>query len=437
MKNYIDIEYKNLAEQSMFQLDLLKQLLHYCGQHSLYYQNLFKKNKIQIEHLKTLDDFSHIPTTNKEDIQLQNEAFFCIPKHEIAEYTTTSGTLGKPIIVPLSKKDIERLKINEKLSFELMGITTQDVVQLMLTIDKQFMAGLAYYLGAQAIGAATIRSGIGAISYQWQMAQTLQTTAIVAVPSFIYKLLKFAIEEQIDFTKIPITKALCIGEGVRLSDFSLNKLGEAIHSKWNIQLYNTYASTEMQTAFTECEHGQGGHHHPALIYFEVLDEQNKLCQEGEYGEIVISTLGVSAMPLIRYRTGDIACYYTEPCSCGRKTKRLSPIQGRKNHMIKYKGTTLFPNAIFEVLNEQSHIQDYAIELLHDEHENDLIKIYITTSTSHTKEVLEKLPNILKSKLRVTPIIIDCPLSEINQIQNPEGARKVQKLIDHRVHKNSN
>src|SRR5690606_30519302 len=104
----------------------------------------------------------------------------------------------------------------------------------------------------------------------------------------------------------------------------LNTLGEKISSEWRIKLYNTYASTEMQTAFTECSAGRGGHQQPDLILLEILDDDGNPLKEGEYGEVTITTLGVEGMPLLRYRTGDICCFYETPCTCGRKSKRLSP-----------------------------------------------------------------------------------------------------------------
>ena len=96
-------------------------------------------------------------------------------------------------------------------------------------------------------------------------------------------------------------KAVCIGESLRNSDFSLNTLGQKITDLWDLELYSTYASTEMSTAFTECEHSRGGHHHPELILVEVLDENGQAVAEGEAGEVVISTLQMEAMPLLRFK----------------------------------------------------------------------------------------------------------------------------------------
>ena len=140
---------------------------------------------------------------------------------------------------------------------------------------------------------------------------------------------------------------VCIGEPVRNADFTLNELGKRITSQWDVKLYSTYASTEMGAAFTECEYGLGGHLHPELLILEVVNEKGKAVKEGEIGEVVITTLGVEGMPLLRYKTGDLCNVYYSPCKCGRHTTRLGPVVGRQQQMIKFKGTTIFPAAIFD------------------------------------------------------------------------------------------
>ena len=118
----------------------------------------------------------------------------------------------------------------------------------------------------------------------------------------------------------------------------------------------------MQTAFTECFAGKGGHYQENLIIVELLDDDNKQVPPQTPGELTITTLGVEGMPLLRYKTGDICMYFDAPCSCGRTSWRLSPIIGRKKQMIKFKGTTLYPPALFDILNERDEILDYLVEV---------------------------------------------------------------------------
>jgi phenylacetate-CoA ligase len=159
-------------------------------------------------------------------------------------------------------------------------------------------------------------------------------------------------------------------------------LGKKINESWNIQLYSTYASTEMQTAFTECGEGCGGHLQPELLIAEILDENNQPVGPGVPGEVVITTLGIEGMPLLRYKTGDICMYMDEPCGCGRNSLRLSPVIGRKKQMIKFKGTTLYPPALFDMLNEMAEIIDFAVEVYSNEIGLDEVLLHLGTGRQY-------------------------------------------------------
>jgi phenylacetate-CoA ligase len=421
-----DIELDSPEQQADFQLKKLKELVAYVSLHSPFYQ----QRNLDANTWTSLKDLEHITTTSKEDIQLYNDDFLCVPKSSIVEYTATSGTLGNPVTIALTQLDLDRLAYNEYLSFELMELNKDDVVQFMLTLDRQFMAGIAYYLGLQKTGAACVRTGPGLPSMQLDTIQRLGTTTLVAVPSFLIKLIEYAQKERIDLSALPIKKVLCIGENIRTETFELNALGNYIQAHWHVKLYSTYASTEMQTGFTECWHGRGGHAHPELIIVEIIDEEGKQLDAGEYGEVCITTLGVEGMPLLRYRTGDICSYEDTHCACGRTTRRLSPVMGRKKQMIKYKGTTLYPPAIFELLNQCSFIKEYVIEVKSNEMGMDDIVLHVSTSLV-VDDCERKLKPFLQSQLRVVPLINYLSSAEIQTMQFPEGSRKAIKFIDHR------
>ena len=265
---------------------------------------------------------------------------------------------------------------------------------------------------------------------QWDTILRLTSNSLVAVPSFMLRLIEYANEHQIDLKNTPVEKAVCIGESLRQGDFELNALGQKIASQWPIKLYSTYASTEMQTAFTECGAGMGGHQLPDLIILEIIDNQGNPLKQGEYGEVAITTLGVEGMPLFRYRTGDICCYYETKCSCGRTSRRLSPVVGRKQQMIKYKGTTLYPPAIFDILNNIPYIKEYVVEVFTNEIGTDELKLHLHTLLP-VDDCEAKLRPQLQSKLRVAPLLHFHPASEIQQLQFPPATRKQVRFIDNR------
>ena len=427
-----EIERQDPKKIQQFQEEKLQELLQYLSIHSPYYQRIFKEYYIDIKEIKTLEDLQKLPTTTKNDLQCYNDDFLCVPKTAITDYASTSGTLGRPVTFGLTDKDLDRLAYNEAISLSCAGIQKGDVVQLMTTIDRRFMAGLAYFLGIRKLGASIVRVGAGIPELQWDSIHSYQPKWLIAVPSFLLKLIEFAEKSGIDYRKSSVKGVICIGETLRKQDFSPNLLTQKIMEKWTeLALYSTYASTEMSTTFTECEYMHGGHHHPELIITEVLDDEGKVLPEGSLGELTITTLGIEGMPLLRFRTGDMVTLHQEPCSCGRNTLRVSPVVGRKQQMIKYKGTTLYPPVLMDLLTEFAQVENYIIEISNNEILTDEILIKIGTSTP--SDILrEEIINHFRAKMRVVPKIEFHPVETIEQQLYPKGSRKPVKFIDHRT-----
>lgn len=425
-----EISFEPTGQIAQLQNQKLQELIHYVAAHSPFYKERFAACGINPANIRNLQDLHQVPVTTKEELQLRNWDFCCVPRTEIAEYMSSSGTLGAPVTIALTEKDLDRLAYNELCSFKMAGGSSADTYQLMLTLDRQFMAGIAYYMGIRKLGASLVRVGPGAPFLQWATIQRLNPTVIVAVPSFLVKLIEYAEANGIDLNSSSVRKAICIGETIRQPDGSPNRLANRITAAWHIQLFGTYASTEMQTAFTECAAGSGGHLNPELVVVELLDENNQPVQPGMPGEVTITTLGVEGMPLIRYKTGDICLKVEAPCSCGRQTSRLSGVIGRRQQMIKFKGTTLYPPAIFDLLSEIRSIREYVVELRSTEYDLDEVRLHLDIPEP-SESLLTTIREKLRSQLRVIPEIILASPAELQALQFPEGGRKPQKLIDHR------
>ncbi len=425
-----EIETKSAVEIKTFQEAKLKIALKYLSENSPFYKRHFEKHQISVSKIQTLEDLTEIPVTTKDDIQQFNDDFICVSKSKIIDYVTTSGTLGDPVTFALTDADLERLAYNEAISFACAGVTSNDVLQLMTTIDRRFMAGLAYFLGVRKLGAGIIRVGAGIPELQWDSIIKFKPTYLIVVPSFLLKLIKYAEQHDIDLNTSGIKGAICIGESFRNDDFTLNTLGEKITEHWQIDLFSTYASTEMSTAFTECEAQQGGHLHPELIIAELLDDHDLPVKDGEIGELTITTLGIEAMPLLRFKTGDMMKAHNQPCSCGRTTLRLGPIAGRKKQMIKYKGTTLYPPAMQNILNNFNALECFVIEISHNTIGTDEILIRIA-SNSPSDELLNQIKDHFRAKLRVTPKIEWSDKEVIDALRFPKLSRKPILVIDKR------
>ncbi|MGY8934159.1 MAG: phenylacetate--CoA ligase family protein [Flavobacteriales bacterium] len=425
-----EIELKSSQEIKQFQEDELKKLLYYLKDNSTYYQRVFKRQNIQISDINTLEDLQKIPVTTKEDLHRYNDDFICIDSSNIIDYVTTSGTTGNPVFFGLSDKDLERLAYNEAISFACSKVTKNDTIQLMTTIDRRFLAGLAYFLGARKLGAGIIRVGAGIPELQWDSILKFKPSYLIAVPSFLLKLIEYAENNGITVNSSSVKGVICIGEPLKNQDFSDNVLSLKIKEKWDIELYSTYASTEMSTAFSECEFQQGGHHHPELIIVEILDDHNQPVMEGEEGELVITTLGVETVPLLRFKTGDVIKAHHQPCKCGRNTLRLGPVIGRKKHMIKYKGTTIYPPAMYNLLNDFSAIENYIIELDRNEVGLDNITIKVGTKAS-SEDLMQRLKDHIRAKLRVLPTIMILSIDAVNKLNFPGINRKPILFVDKR------
>ena len=407
-------------------LTALLETVSYVRDKSPFYATHFQGFENYNESNFSEQEFKKLPFTTKDDLSINNNSFRCVAKNKIAEYVTTSGTTGSPISLFLTKKDLHRLAKNEKDSLSLMGHTSDDLFQLLTTIDKQFMAGIAYFLGVQELEAGMIRLGPGVPKLQWESILKYEPTVLIAVPSFVVTLIQYAKENNIDYNNTSIKSIVCIGEPIRNDDLSSNILGKRITDNWNIAIFSTYASTEMGAAFSECTAQKGCHLNEDLLYLEVIKDDGTEANNGESGEIIITTLGVEGTPLVRYKTGDISKVYREKCECGSSTPRLGPIIGRKNQMIKFKGTTLYPKAIFDALEEFEAITCYKVLVQKDELGNDEIVILLEDKFK-THSQLGAIKDRCREKLRVLPQFQFMEANKLRALVYKKHMRKPEKI----------
>lgn len=206
MEKNPEIQFRSPAEIKLYQEARLAETLAYLQAHSRFYQSMFRKHGIDINRIKRIEDLQEIPVTTKTDLQLHNDDFICVSRDEVIDYVTTSGTLGDPVTFVLTSDDLDRLAYNEYLSFTTTDCTRQDVLQLMTTIDRRFMAGLAYYMGARELGMGVARVGNGIPELQWDTINRIHPTCGMVVPSFLIKLIEFAEKNHIDYNECSMTK---------------------------------------------------------------------------------------------------------------------------------------------------------------------------------------------------------------------------------------
>ena len=427
----VKFQYLPQSEMKAYQEKKLAETLEYVNTRSPYYKELFAKENIDISKIKHIEDLQQIPVTTKQDLQLRNMDFLCVPETEILDYVTTSGTLGDPVTFADTENDLRRLALCEYLSYEFAGCTQSDIIQLMITIDRCFMAGQACMLGSLKLGSGIVRVGNGIPELQWNTIRRIKPTVLMCVPSFLIKLIEYAIKHNIDYRNSSVKSAVCVGEAFRTNDHKHNILGEKIHALWpELKMYANYASTEMQSSLSECEKQCGAHHKPDLTIIEFLDDNDQPVKVDEPGEITITTLDVEGMPLIRFKTGDVCYRFEEPCACGRNSLRVGPILGRKGQMIKFKGTTLYPAALYDILENISGISNYIVEVYTNSIGTDGIRILIG-SQNNSDTFVKQIKDLFRSKIRVAPEIVFEPIELIAKKQMPPTSRKLIKFFDYR------
>jgi phenylacetate-CoA ligase len=377
------------------------------------------------EDIKTNADIRKLPFTEKRDLVEDTELFLGVVPEQIVETVVTSGSTGKPLVYSMTAADIDRLAFNEALSFHAAGVTTKDRAQILVSLDRLFIAGMAYYRGLTLLGVNTARIGVLPFDMQKHYIELLKPTVVVGVPSFLLKLAKELDRQGFDMRGSTIRMIFGIGESLRNQDMELNSVGKALEEHYNAKVYSTYASTELSTAYCECTTQYGGHAHPELVYTEIVDETGNEVPEGSVGELVATPLGVEGVPLVRYRTGDITFKLPGSCACGRNSLRIGPILGRKSQMIKFKGTTVYPLVITNVMDSCDGIEDYVIILEDDESLSDRVTIHAVTLPSN----LEKIGSLLRTEARVQlPVLV----SNSATIKHIRGAStKKTRIIDQR------
>ncbi len=422
------LEFSTPAEIRKVQEGLLKKHVAYCAAHSPFYRELFGERGIDAGAV-TLDGLRGLPLTDKSAISISNEAFLASPMSGIVDIVLSSGTTGKPIRMMYTEHDLRRLTYNEEISFMSCGLTRDDVVLLTCTMDRCFIAGLAYFSGVRGLGAAAIRNGLSSVDSHFEIIQRLKPTALVGVPTFLLKLGQFLQSQGVDPRSTGVKRMVCIGEPVRDRNLAFLRVGEDLEEAWGAKVYSTYASSETITSFCECLAQRGGHLHPDLAIVEIVNDRGESLPAGESGEVVVTPLNIEGMPLLRFRTGDVSFLIDEPCACGRQSPRLGPILGRKKQMIKFRGTTLYPNSIYAVLDSFPEIREYSVTATSDYDLSDVItvQVAVTGASCSAAVIMDKL----QAHLRVRPEVVVVSEESVKRDVYPGNSRKPIRFVDKR------
>ena len=389
-----------------------------------YYSEVYKK--AGITGVSTAEEFEKIPFTDKADLRNAYPlGIQAVPDEQVVRIHSSSGTTGKPVIIPYTAKDVDDWATMFARCYEIAGITSKDRIQITPGYGL-WTAGIGFQAGCEKLGAMAIPMGPGNTDKQLQMMIDLESTVICATSSYAL-LLAEEINKRGLKDKIKLKKGVIGSE--RWSEAKRKYIAEAL----GIELYDIYGLTEIYGPGIgiNCPGETGMHIFDDYLYTEIIDPATgKVLPDGEEGEIVITTLVKEGAPLIRFRTHDLSRILPGECHCGRTYPRLDIIKGRSDDMFKVHGVNMFPSQVEEVLGMVDGVSsEYKIDIAHDDNYNrDIIMVTVEAEGRvDFTATAEKIKQLFKSRLNVTPKVAVIALNTL-----PRSEKKTQRVFDHRA-----
>ena len=384
-----------------------------------------KYRELGITEIKSQEDFEKIPFSGKADLRdAYPLGIQAVPDEEVVRIHSSSGTTGKPVIIPYTAKDVDDWAVMFARCYEIAGITNRDRIQITPGYGL-WTAGIGFQAGCEKLGAMAVPMGPGNTDKQIQMMIDLKSTVITATSSYA-----LVLAEEIE--KRGLKDQICLKKGVIGSERWSEKKRQAISEGLGIELYDIYGLTEIYGPGIgiNCEHEEGIHYWDDYIYIEIIDPKTgKPVPDGEPGEIVITTLVKEGAPLLRFRTHDMSRIIPEPCSCGRSYPRIDIIQGRSDDMFKVHGVNMFPGQVEEILQQVDGVlSEYVINIAHDEDHNRDVMLVTVEAEGRVdfEQAGVKIRELFKSRIGVTPKITVVPFGTL-----PRSEKKTKRVIDHR------
>ena len=388
-----------------------------------YYGNMYKE--LGIKGISSQEEFETLPFSSKADLRNAYPlGIQAVPDEEVVRIHSSSGTTGKPVIIPYTKKDVDDWATMFARCYETAGITNKDRIQITPGYGL-WTAGIGFQAGCEKLGAMAVPMGPGNTDKQLQMMMDLETTVITATSSYALLLAE-------EINKRDLKKKIHLKKGVIGSERWSEKMRSYIRENLGIELYDIYGLTEIYGPGIgiNCSEQSGMHYWDDYLYIDIIDPKTgKPVPDGEEGEIVITTLVKEGAPLIRFRTHDISRIIPGQCNCGRTYPRLDVIKGRSDDMFKVHGVNMFPSQVEELLGLVDGVSsEYNINIAHDEEKNK--DIILVTVEAEGRVNFEKtggiIRNLFKSRIGVTPKITVVPIGTL-----PRSEKKAKRVIDHR------
>lgn len=409
-----------LNEKQLQQVDAQVKRLLKSGS---FYGEVYRK--AEISGVSSQEDFEKLPFSSKDDLRNAYPlGIQAVPEEEVVRIHSSSGTTGKPVIIPYTAKDVDDWAIMFARCYETAGITNKDRIQITPAYGL-WTAGIGFQLGAEKLGAMTVPMGPGNTDKQLQMMMDLKTTVLTATSSYALLLAE-------EINKRGLRDKIHLKKGVFGSERWSKKMREYIRNELGVELYDIYGLTEIYGPGIgiTCEKEQGIHYWDDYVYIEIINpETGEPVPDGETGEIVITTLVKEGAPLLRFRTHDLSRIIPEKCSCGRSYPRLDTIGGRSDDMFKVRGVNMFPKQVEELLQDVDGVlSEYNITIAHDDDHNKdimILTVEVDGRVDFEKTALH-IRELFKSRIGMTPKVTAVPIGTLQRSE-----KKTKRVIDYR------
>jgi phenylacetate-CoA ligase len=398
---------------------------------SPYYNMLYSANGNLTDGLKHIEDIYKVPYTTKQHLRDNYPyGFLTMPKKEIIRLHSSSGTTGNPTVIFHNRHDIDSWANLMARSLFCAGVRDTDVFQNIVGYGL-FTGGLGFQYGIEKLGALSIPAGAGNSARQIKLMRDYGTTVIHAIPSYLGRLFEVFQTEGLDPRRDTELRMLVIGAEPHTEEQRIR-----IQEMFGVKAFNSFGLSEMNgpgVAF-ECEYQTGLHIWEDAFVVEIVNPDTlEPVPDGEYGELVMTTLDRQAMPLIRYRTRDITRFIPGDCPCGRTHRRIDRITGRSDDMFIIKGCNVYPMQIEGVLLKIAEVgDDYRIRLETIDDQDEVFvdvevkKEWFRGDLVFLDRLQRRIAHLIRDEVLVTPIV---KLVEPGSIPKAEG--KAVRVFDTR------
>ena len=429
-----DMETMPRKQLEELQLERLKWTVDYCYRNVPFYTKKLDEAGVTADSIKSLDDIRRIPPTTKADLR-DNYPFglFAKPMKEIVRIHASSGTTGKPTVVGYTAHDLDMWSDCVARIVMAAGATSDDIVQISFGYGM-FTGALGLHYGLEKIGATVVPNSSGNTEKALMFMRDFGTTALVATPSYAMHMCDTA--QKLEY---PMSAYDKLKLGLFGSEGCTPEMRTEIEKGWGLFATDNYGMSELMGPGVsgECEERCGLHFNEDYFLPEIVDSETlEPKDEGEFGELLVTTLTKEGIPLLRYRTRDITRLTYEPCKCGRTHARMDKVQGRSDDMLKIRGVNVFPSQIESALIAMEQVSPHYQIIVRREGFADTLEIQVELVDSSLLDSFSKIEELQKLiGHRIQTILgIQCKISIVEQGTIERFVGKAKRVVDLRPKK---